>query len=80
MGMDLYLVTYKNAGVPRNYQFFELLEAEFRNDGGNIYIDTERWEDFLLRFGDDRETLKEEFEAIEKLLKENDGSIELDIN
>lgn len=80
--MDAYLVKYESAGIPRNYEFFDLMQASFDNDSGNTTIDRDAWNEFLEQGTEAQRTkfnekYKEEIEAVEKLLKENDNCIEL---
>jgi len=79
MGDDMYLVSYKNSGIPRNYEFYDALEKEFTNyDGnGNLYIENHRLKEWLEEQPDMKEKYKEELAILQALLEENTGCIEM---
>lgn len=72
MGTDIYLVKYKYAGIPRNYEFHDMLLSEFPLDSGNVSVSKEELAELLKEQPELKEKFKEEIAALEKLLEEQD--------
>jgi hypothetical protein len=73
MGIDMYLVEYKNATMPRSYEFFDMLQTNFTMDSGNhTYIEQNAWNEFLGEHPELLQKFKEEIDRINTLLKESE--------
>lgn len=79
MGQDMYIVNYKNANIPRNYEFYDALDNEFMScdTNGNIYIEEDRLNEWLEENPELKERFKEELEILRNLLKKHGSCIEL---
>ncbi len=82
MGRNISIVKYESTDFPRNYEFYDVLENEFKDydSNGNIYIEKHHLDEWLEENPELKEKFKEEMEILQTLLKENDDCVELSIS
>jgi hypothetical protein len=74
MGTIAHKVHYDTAKLGGGSDFFDIIEQHFKNDEGEIYIETHSWEDFL-KGTDTKERFPEEVKEVTQDLQDENGCL-----
>ena len=75
MGIKAYIVSYEECRLGGGSDFYEILEKHFTNDEGEVYIDIERWKEFIEEHKDVIEKFKTEVSEVWLDLYANNGCV-----
>lgn len=75
MGIKAYIVEHKGAKLQGCNEFFDFITEHFRNDEGEIYIETQTWKDLMEDCLDIATRWPDEVKEVEQDLVENNGCL-----